>query len=81
MGSMANIKICPFAAAHPRQENSDCLGETCACYAIMHRRAFKPVDETGSIYQEVVYRYAGCNLVTKIPWKIVTPENNPKTST
>jgi hypothetical protein len=23
-------KVCPFAAAHPQPENSDCLGEACA---------------------------------------------------
>ena len=34
---MEHAKVCPFAAANPQQENSDCLGDACACYVKMHK--------------------------------------------
>ncbi len=75
---MANLKVCPFAAAHPNQENSECLGEACACYVKMHKRRLMLAEECRLPDQEFFYRYAGCGLVAQVPWELVRTEDKQK---
>ena len=73
---MSNRKICPIAAANPQQNNSDCLGEECACFVKMHKP--RPM-EAGSLTiadPEFFYRYRGCGLLTHIPWELAKREKN-----
>lgn len=71
---MANLKTCPFAAAHPHQENSDCLGEACACYVKMDKPRLMQANHCKLTDPEYFYRYAGCGLVTHVPWELVKRE-------
>jgi hypothetical protein len=77
---MENLKVCPFAAANPQQENSDCLGEVCACYVKMHKPRTVQTDRCKMVDSEFFYRYKGCGLVAQIPWELVNREENPKTT-
>lgn len=73
-----NGKVCPFAAAHPQQENSDCLGEECACYVKLNKRRLKLAEDCSFPDQEFCYSYSGCGLVTRIPWELVKREETQK---
>ncbi len=75
---MANVKVCPFAAAHPQQENSDCLGEACACYVKMHKPRQMQTDHSKLADPEYFYRYVGCGLVAHVPWELVKHEEKQK---
>ena len=76
---MVNVKkVCPFAAAHPQQENSDCLGEECACYVKLNKRQLMLAEHCNRPDQEFCYRYSGCGLVTRIPWELVKREATQK---
>jgi hypothetical protein len=77
---MENPKVCPFAAANPQQENSDCLGEACACYVKMHKHRLMQTDQCKMIDSEFFYRYKGCGLVTHVPWELVKREENQTTT-
>ena len=77
---MKNPKVCPLAAAHPQQKNSDCLGEACACYVIMHKRKTMQTDPVRPGVSEFFYRYKGCGLVAQVPWELVNREENLKTT-
>lgn len=68
-------KVCPLAAAHPQQENSDCLGEACACYVKMQKHSLMPGNDS-LVDPESFYRYVGCGLVAHIPWELVNREKN-----
>ena len=72
-------KLCPFAAAQPNQENSDCLGENCAC----HVKLIKPngirVFGTEFADPERYLTYEGCGLVSIIPWELKTREASKQT--
>ena len=67
-------KVCPFAAAHPQPENSDCLGEACACYVRMHKPRVMQGNHCQLADPEYFYRYVGCGLVAHIPWELVKRE-------
>jgi hypothetical protein len=69
-------KVCPLAAAHPQQENSNCLGEACACYVIKHKHRTKQTDQGKIDDPKFFYRYKGCGLVAQVPWKLVKREKN-----
>ena len=71
---MANGKICPLAAAQPQQENSDCLGEACACYVKMHKPLQLQVANCKFADPEYFYSYSGCGLVTRVPFELVKRE-------
>ena len=71
---MAKTRVCPFAAAQPQQENSDCLGEACACYVKMHKPRLMETDRCKLADPEYFYRYVGCGLVTPVPWELVRRE-------
>ncbi len=73
---MEHAKVCPFAAANPQQENSDCLGEACACYVKMQKPSLMQTGNTSIVDPESFYRYVGCGLVAHIPWELVNPEKN-----
>lgn len=77
---MQNLKVCPLAAAHPQQKNSDCLGEACACYVKMHKRLKMQTDPGKLDDSEFFYRYKGCGLVAQVPWELVKREEKPKTA-
>jgi hypothetical protein len=77
---MEKSKLCPFAAANPQQENSDCLGEACACYVKMHKPRLMQTDRCKMVDSEFFYRYKGCGLVAQVPWELVNREENPKTT-
>jgi hypothetical protein len=77
---MERHKVCPLAAAHSQQENSDCLGEECACYVKMHKPCLMQTDQSKMIDSEFFYRYKGCGLVTHVPWELVKREENPATT-
>jgi hypothetical protein len=76
----AKIKVCPLAAANPQQNNSDCLGEACACYVkmrkqrIFHFGGFEVPDE------KFYLRYRGCGLISRIPWDLAKKANKQTTS-
>ncbi len=78
-------KVCPFAAAHPHQENSSCLGEACACYiTLIELHTLKLADRPEFVDREYFCRYSGCGLVAQIPWtfvKIESKQRKPKTPT
>ena len=61
---MEHAKVCPFAAANPQQENSDCLGDACACYVKMHKPRCIASAEYKMADPEYFYRYFGCGLVS-----------------
>lgn len=73
---MENLKVCPFAAANPQQKNSDCLGESCACYVKIQKPCLMQTDECEI---EIFYRYYGCGLITQVPWELVK-RKDPKNS-
>ena len=73
-------KVCPLAAAHPQQENSDCLGEACACYVKMNKPCLMQTDQCEIVDSEFFYRYRGCGLVAHVPWKLVKREETPKST-
>ena len=72
---MENPKVCPFAAANPQQENSDCLGDACACYVKMYKPCLIPSEHCEI---EFFYRYKGCGLVAHVPWELVKREDLKK---
>jgi hypothetical protein len=78
MGNMVQVKTCPFAAAQPQQKNSDCLGESCACYVKLNKRQLKLAEHSSLPDQEFHYCYSGCGLVTRIPWELVKPKETQK---
>jgi hypothetical protein len=78
MKPMENRKTCPFAAAQPQQKNSDCLGESCACYIKLNKRQLKLAEQSNLPDQEFYYCYSGCGLVTQIPWELVKQEKAQK---
>jgi hypothetical protein len=69
-------KVCPLAAAHPQQENSDCLGEACACYVKMHKHRLMQADGDRFVDPEYFYRYTGCGLIAQVPWELIKREKN-----
>ena len=69
-------KVCPLAASHPQQENSDCLGEACACHVKMQKPRLMQTGNTSIVDPESFYRYVGCGLVAHIPWELVNREND-----
>ena len=71
-------KICPLAAANPDVDNSDCLGEACACYVKMHKPRYLPTEQYRIVDPEFFYRYVGCGLITHIPWELAKHELKPK---
>jgi hypothetical protein len=73
-------KICPLAAAHPQQENSDCLGEACACYLKIHKHRLMQTDGGRFVDPDYFYRYTGCGLVAQIPWDLVKREDKQNSS-
>ena len=75
---MVAVKVCPLAAAHPQQENSDCLGEECACYVKLNKRQPMLAEYSNLPDQELNYSYSGCGLVTRIPWELVKREETQK---
>ena len=72
---MEHAKVCPFAAANPQQENSDCLGEACECYVKMHKPCLIPPEQCEVKF---FYRYKGCGLVAHVPWELVKREDLKK---
>jgi hypothetical protein len=78
---MSNLKVCPLAAAHPQQSNSDCLGEACACYVKMHKHRVMQADGSRFVDPDYFYRYIGCGLVGQVPWELVKRETKPEAST
>jgi hypothetical protein len=75
---MEQRKVCPLAAAHPEQQNSNCLGEACACYVKMHKPRPLQAGTLTIADPEYFYRYRGCGLVTHIPWELTKREDQPK---
>jgi hypothetical protein len=71
-------KVCPLAASHPQQENSDCLGEACACFVKMHKPCLIQTDEFEIDNSEFFYRYKGCGLVAQVPWELVKTQRPKK---
>ena len=69
-------KVCPLASAHPQQENSDCIGEACACYVKMHKQRLMQADGSRFVDPEYFYRYTGCGLVAQVPWELMKREKN-----
>jgi hypothetical protein len=67
-------KVCPLAAAHLQQENSDCLGEACACYVKMYKHFLMQTDGSRFVEHEYFYRYIGCGLVAQVPWELIKRE-------
>ena len=45
-------KVCPLAASHPQQENSDCLGEACACHVKMQKPHLMQTGNTSIVDPE-----------------------------
>jgi hypothetical protein len=64
-------KVCPLAAANPQQENSDCLGEVCACYVKMHKPRVLHIGGCTVADEKFYLRYRGCGLISRIPWDVV----------
>ena len=77
---MGNAKVCPFAAANPQQENSDCLGDACACYVKMHKPRCIASAEYKMADPEYFYRYFGCGRASYIPWQLAKRERKLKTA-
>ena len=77
---MEHAKVCPFAAANPQQENSDCLGDACACYVKMHKPRWIASAEYKMADPEYFYSYFGCGLVSHIPWQLAKREVKLKTA-
>ncbi len=75
------MKLCPLAAANPKQENSDCLGEACACYVQMQKPRVLQNGRSKTLDEEHFLCYFGCGLVAHIPWKVANRESNSKPST
>jgi hypothetical protein len=73
---MVNLKVCPLAAAHPQQKNSDCLGEACACYVKMDKQLLMQTESSRLVDPEYFYRYTGCGLVAQVPWELIKREKN-----
>ena len=67
-------KVCPLAAAHPQQQNSDCLGEACACYVKIDKPLQVQVDQSKLADPKYFCHYACCGLITQIPWELVRSE-------
>ncbi len=65
------MKVCPLAAANPTQQNSDCLGEACACYVKMHKQRILHIGGLTVPDEQFYLRYSGCGLISRIPWDIV----------
>jgi hypothetical protein len=78
---MEQHKVCPLAAAHPEQQNSNCIGEACACYVKMHKPRPLQAGALTIADPEYFYRYRGCGLVTHIPWELTKHEDQPKAVT
>jgi hypothetical protein len=76
---MGNIKTRPFAAAQPQQKNSNCLGESCACYVKMHKSRQVQADNSKFSNPEIFYRYTGCGLIAQVPWELVKRKKTPET--
>ena len=74
------VKVCPLAAANPQQQNSDCLGEVCACYVKMHKPRLLHIGGHTVADERVYLRYRGCGLITRIPWNPVKKEATKATS-
>ncbi len=64
-------KQCPLASIHPAQENSDCLGESCACYVKIYKP--KPIAVFGREFADPEHylKFEGCGLLNTIPWQHV----------
>ncbi len=73
-------KVCPFAAADPQQQNSDCLGEVCACYVKMRKSRLLHIGGLTVVDERFYLRYRGCGLITRIPWDPVKKEATKATS-
>ena len=71
-------RICPFAAANPNINNSDCLGDACACYVKMHKPRYMPSERCNVADPEYFYCYVGCGLVTHVPWQLAKREKKQK---
>lgn len=65
------MKVCPLAAANPQQQNSDCLGEACACYVKMRKQRILHVGGLTLPDEKFYLRYRGCGLISRIPWDVV----------
>ena len=74
-----NLRLCPLAAARTQQENSDCLGEACACYVKMHKPRVMQSDRCKLLDPEYFFRYVGCGLIAHIPWELAKREKDQKT--
>ena len=77
---MERHKVCPLAAAHPQQENSDCLGEACACHVKIQKPHLIQTGNRSFVDPVNYYRYDGCGLVAHIPWELVNRENDSITN-
>ena len=75
---MQNPKTCPIAAANPQIENSICLGEECACYIKVHKPRVIRTGNLRIVDPHYLLRYAGCGLITRIPFELVKREENTK---
>ncbi len=71
-----NLKVCPFASAIPGQNNSSCHGKECACYIILSEPRIIQTKDHEFSDPEHYYRYSGCGLVTRIPWKLIKIEEH-----
>ena len=74
-------KVCPLAASHPQQENSDCLGEACACYVKMYKHLSMQTDGSRFVDPEYFYRYTGCGLIAQVPWELIKREKKSDSPT
>ena len=82
MGEVKSLKakVCPFAAANPQQQNSDCLGAVCACYVKMRKARLLHIGGCTMVDERVYLCYRGCGLITRIPWDPVKKEAAKATS-
>jgi hypothetical protein len=71
------VKVCPLAAANLQQNDSDCLGEACACYVKMLKPRLLHIGGIAVADEKFILRYEGCGLVTHIPWGVIKKEDTP----
>ena len=72
-------KVCPLAAANPQQNNSNCLGEACACYVKMRKQRVLHVGGFEVPDEKFYLRYRGCGLISHVPWDLTKKESKHTT--
>jgi len=65
-------KLCPLT-------RQTCLGDKCACYLRIMKERILATKEYRFTDPEYYYRYEGCGLMPKIPWKLEKIPETPET--